>query len=104
LRAPGANRTTLTRSRDGGSADVSRSIQASPVNVSAGALVVGCFGCISTRILTDRSRVGSRCARPPPLIRVRLELRGRGANTNLVAALNDLDGVVEVRTEDVEDY
>jgi putative Mg2+ transporter-C (MgtC) family protein len=40
----------------------------------------------------------------PPLIQVRLQLEGRGANTALIAALNELDGVVEVGTEAVEDY
>jgi hypothetical protein len=37
-------------------------------------------------------------------VRVRLELRGRGSDTGLIAALNDVDGVVEVGTEEVEDY
>ena len=40
----------------------------------------------------------------PPLVRVGLELRGTGPNTALLAELNDVDGVVEVRTEDTEDY
>jgi len=40
----------------------------------------------------------------PALVRVRLELRGRGSDTGLIAALNDVDGVVEVGTEEVEDY
>jgi hypothetical protein len=47
LRAPGANRTTLTRIRDGSSPRVMTSYQASPVNVSAGAFTVGCFFKIS---------------------------------------------------------
>src|SRR5437016_1806057 len=47
LRAPGANRTTLTRRRDGSSPLAMTSNHASPVNVSAGALTVGCFSWIS---------------------------------------------------------
>jgi hypothetical protein len=39
-----------------------------------------------------------------PLIRVRLELRGRGSNTGLIAALNEVAGVVEVGTEDLDEY
>jgi hypothetical protein len=37
-------------------------------------------------------------------VRVRLELRGEGSATGLVAAVNEVDGMVEVGTEDVEDY
>jgi hypothetical protein len=37
-------------------------------------------------------------------VRVRLELRGEGSDTGLVAAVNDVDGVVEVGTEEVDDY
>src|SRR5580658_2909014 len=51
LRAPGANRTTLTRIRDGSSPRAMTSNQASPVNVSAGALTLGCFGLISNFLL-----------------------------------------------------
>jgi putative Mg2+ transporter-C (MgtC) family protein len=40
----------------------------------------------------------------PPLVRVRLELQGEGAATALIAALNDVDGVVEVGSEEIEDY
>jgi putative Mg2+ transporter-C (MgtC) family protein len=40
----------------------------------------------------------------PALVRVRLELRGRGSGTGLVAELNEVDGVVEVGTEEAEDY
>jgi hypothetical protein len=47
FRAPGANRTTLTRIRDGSVPRAMTSNQASPVKVAAGALVVGCFGKIS---------------------------------------------------------
>jgi putative Mg2+ transporter-C (MgtC) family protein len=40
----------------------------------------------------------------PPLVRVRMELRGAGTDAGLIAALDDVDGVVEVGTEEVEDY
>ena len=40
----------------------------------------------------------------PPLVRVRLELHGEGPDTGLIAALNDVDGVVEVGSEEVDDY
>ena len=40
----------------------------------------------------------------PPLVRVRLELHGEGSDTGLIAALNDVDGVVEVGSEEVDDY
>ena len=40
----------------------------------------------------------------PPLVRVRLELYGEGSDTGLIAALNDVDGVVEVGSEEVDDY
>jgi hypothetical protein len=39
----------------------------------------------------------------PPLVRVRLELRGEGSETGLIAALDDVDGVVEVGSEDLDD-
>ena len=51
LRAPEANRTTLTRIRDGSSPWAMASNQASPVNVSAGALTLGSFGLISNFLL-----------------------------------------------------
>ena len=44
LRAPGAKRTMLERTRDGASPRAMRSNQASPVNVSGGPLVVGWLG------------------------------------------------------------
>src|SRR6266508_1662671 len=47
LRAPGAKRTTLTRMREGSSPLAMTSYQASPVNVSAGALTVGRLARIS---------------------------------------------------------
>ena len=40
----------------------------------------------------------------PPLVRVRLEIHGEGPDTGLIAALNDVDGVVEVGSEEVDDY
>jgi hypothetical protein len=36
--------------------------------------------------------------------RVRLELRGEDPDTGLVAALNEVDGVVEIGTEQDDDY
>jgi putative Mg2+ transporter-C (MgtC) family protein len=50
------------------------------------------------------SAVGSGGESGPALVQVRLELQGRGTNTGLIAALDELDGVVEVGTEEVEDY
>src|ERR1700685_796348 len=55
LRAPGANRTTLTRILDGSSPLAMTSNQASPVNVSAGALTLGCFGLVSNFLLLRRA-------------------------------------------------
>src|SRR5712691_1678173 len=64
LRAPGAKRTTLTRIREGSWPRAMTSYQASPVNVSAGALTDGCFGRFSIRIsLLGRSALGARGAR-----------------------------------------
>src|SRR5258708_30048778 len=54
LRAPGAKRTTFTRIREGSVPRAMTSYQASPVNVSAGAFAVGCFGRISTLCLLTR--------------------------------------------------
>ena len=39
----------------------------------------------------------------PPLVRVRLELHGEGSETGLIAALDDVEGVVEVGSEDLDD-
>ncbi len=50
------------------------------------------------------SAVGPAGGSGPPLVRVRLELRGEGSDAGLIAALNDVDGVVEVGTEEVDDY
>ena len=47
LRAPGAKRTTLTRTREGSSPRAMTSYQASPVNVSGGAFTVGWLGSFS---------------------------------------------------------
>src|SRR5918994_2513896 len=47
LRAPGAKRTRLTRSREASSPFAMTSSQTSPVNLSAGPFAVGCFGWIS---------------------------------------------------------
>jgi putative Mg2+ transporter-C (MgtC) family protein len=38
-----------------------------------------------------------------PLVRVRLELPGQGSETGLIAALDAVDGVVEVGSEDLDD-
>jgi len=40
----------------------------------------------------------------PALVRVRLELHGEGSDTGLIAALDDVDGVVEVGSEEIDDY
>jgi putative Mg2+ transporter-C (MgtC) family protein len=50
------------------------------------------------------STVGTGGESGPPLVQVRLDLQGRGTNTALIAALDELDGVVEVGTEEVENY
>src|SRR3954454_11720553 len=47
VRAHGANRTVLTRTREGASPRAMTSNQTSPVNISAGPLVLGCLGTIS---------------------------------------------------------
>jgi hypothetical protein len=48
--------------------------------------------------------VGAGGESGPGLVRVRLEQRGEGSDKGLVAAVNDVDGVVEVGTEEVDDY
>jgi hypothetical protein len=48
--------------------------------------------------------VGATVGAGPPLVRVRLDLRGEGSETGLIAALNDVDGVVEVGSEEIDDY
>jgi len=49
VRAPGENRTAFTRIREGSAPLAITSNHTSPVKRSAGPLVVGCFGRISTR-------------------------------------------------------
>src|SRR3954449_13052675 len=51
VRAHGANRTVLTRTREGASPRAMTSNQTSPVNICAGPLVLGCLGNSSMSLL-----------------------------------------------------